>query len=39
MEKNFIDEIKAIVSEYTVKEWIVTIVGVLIFIIISGICC
>lgn len=39
MEKNFISEIKSLVSEYTAKEWIATIVGVLIFIIISGICC
>ncbi len=37
MEKNFITEIKSLASEYTAKEWIATIAGVLIFIIISGV--
>lgn len=36
-EKNFISEVKSVANEFTAKEWVAIIAGVLIFIIISGI--
>ena len=35
-EKSFITEIKSVAKEFTAKEWVAIIAGVLIFIIISG---
>lgn len=37
-EKSFITEIKSVANEFTAKEWVAVLVGVLTFIMIAGIC-
>jgi hypothetical protein len=37
-EKNFISEVKSVASEFTAKERVAVVAGVLTFIMIAGIC-
>ena len=37
-EKNFISEVKSVASEFTAKEWVSVVAGVLTLIMIAGIC-
>lgn len=37
-EKSFITEIKSVANEFTEKEWVAVVAGVLTFIMIAGIC-
>lgn len=37
-EKNFISEVKSVASEFTAKEWVAVVAGVVIFVIIAGLC-
>ena len=37
-EKNFISEVKSVASEFTAKEWVAVVAGVLTFMITAGIC-
>lgn len=37
-ENSFITEIKSVANEFTAKEWVAVLAGVLTFIMIAGIC-
>lgn len=37
-EKTFLSEMKAVASEFTAKEWALSIAGLVIFIMIVGLC-
>lgn len=37
-EKSFITEIKSVANEFTAKEWAAVVAGVVIFVIIAGLC-
>ena len=38
MEKTLLSEIKSVANEYTSKEWVAVIAGVLTFVILTGLC-